>query len=55
MVSFLLGAVLGFAVGGFTPAVGRKIKSLFVKETTAAKTAVTTEATKIETDVKSKL
>jgi len=30
----------GFVAGAFTPAVGRKIKSYFTKETTLAKTAV---------------
>jgi len=30
----------GFVIGAFTPAVGAKIKSYFVKETTAAKSAV---------------
>ena len=30
-------AGLGWLVGCFTPAVGRKVKALFVKEATAAK------------------
>lgn len=28
-----VGLVLGFVAGAFTPAIGRKIKGLFVKET----------------------
>lgn len=41
-----------YIAGAFTPSVGRKIKSYFVKETTSAKTSVTTEVTKVETAVK---
>jgi hypothetical protein len=33
-------AGVGFIIGAFTPSVGRKIKALFVKESTAAKTVV---------------
>ena len=44
MVSLIVAGGVGFVVGAFTPAVGRKIKSFFVKETTAAKTAVTSAA-----------
>jgi hypothetical protein len=40
VLSQLPGAGVGFVVGAFTPAVGRKIKALFVKETSAAKAAV---------------
>jgi hypothetical protein len=34
----------GLVAGAFMPAVGRKIKSFFVKETTAAKSAVESAA-----------
>jgi hypothetical protein len=37
-------AGIGYVIGAFTPAVGRKIKSFFVKETTAAKSAVESSA-----------
>lgn len=49
------GAVAGFIIGAFTPALGRKIKALFVKESTAAAIAVETEAAKVEADVKAKV
>ena len=35
-----IGAGIGFVVGAFTPAIGRKIKGLFVKQTQAANKAV---------------
>jgi len=35
-----IGVVLGVVVGSFMPALGRKIKALFVKESTSVKTAV---------------
>ena len=37
MFDIILGAVGGWIVGCFTPAIGRKVKALFVKDTTAAK------------------
>lgn len=37
----ILFAAVGYVVGAFTPAVGRKIKSFFSKDATAAKTAAT--------------
>lgn len=37
----IVSAVIGYVAGAFTPSIGRKIKSLFVKESTAAKTAAT--------------
>lgn len=46
------GAALGFVVGAFTPAIGRKIKSFFVKETTAAKNKVVSIETKAVADIK---
>lgn len=51
MIGSLVAAGIGFVVGAFTPAVGRKIKSFFVKETTAAKTAATTAAVTAVTTV----
>jgi hypothetical protein len=44
MIHSILFAAAGFVAGAFTPSVGRKIKSFFVKETTAAKTAATSAA-----------
>lgn len=46
-MELIIVAAVGFVVGAFTPAVGRKIKALFVKETSAAKVAVTAEVKKI--------
>jgi hypothetical protein len=43
MIHTIVAAGLGFVVGAFTPAVGRKIKALFVKETTAVATTVKTD------------
>ena len=36
----LPGAIVGFAVAAFTPAIGRFLKKYFVKETTALKSDV---------------
>jgi hypothetical protein len=36
MITDIIFAGVGFIVGAFTPAVGRKIKALWVKDTTAA-------------------
>jgi hypothetical protein len=33
----IISAAIGFTAGAFIPSIGRKIKALFVKETTAAK------------------
>lgn len=41
MFNFLLYAGIGFVVGAFTPAVGRAIKSWFVKESSVVKADVT--------------
>jgi hypothetical protein len=43
MFHYLIGAGVGFVVGAFTPGVLRKIKSLFVSETTKVKADVKTE------------
>lgn len=40
MITAVIAGVGGLVVGAFMPAVGREIKSWFVKETTAAKTVV---------------
>ena len=40
MLSYLIGGAVGFVVAAFAPAVGREIKSWFVKESTAAVAAV---------------
>jgi hypothetical protein len=40
MIHSLVCVAVGFLVGCFTPAIGRKVKALFVKETQAAETAV---------------
>jgi Flp pilus assembly pilin Flp len=37
----LIAAAVAYVVGAFTPSIGRKIKSWFSKETTAAITTVT--------------
>ena len=37
IIAQLPAAGVGFVVGAFTPAVGRKIKAFFVKETTVLK------------------
>ena len=38
----IVSAVIGYLAGAFTQSIGRKLKALFVKESTAAKTAATT-------------
>ena len=55
MIHDILFAGIGYITGAFTPSVLRKIKALFVKETTAAKVAVTTAVTTAETAVAKKL
>jgi hypothetical protein len=51
IVDFSLGGGVGFVVGAFTPAVGRKIKALFVKDSkaviAAAPVAVVTTVKKL--------
>jgi hypothetical protein len=46
MIKDILFAGIGFVAGSFCPSLLRKIKSLLVKEATAAKTAVTAEVAK---------
>lgn len=48
LIGQIPGMGIGFVVGAFTPAIGRKIKSLFVKEGAVVKTAVTNEAQNLE-------
>jgi hypothetical protein len=40
MFSVILAAAVGYVAGAFTPAVGRKIKALFVKEGAVVKAKV---------------
>jgi hypothetical protein len=51
VVEQLPGAAVGFVVGAFTPAIGRKIKSFLTKEATAVKA----EVEKLAADVKKKV
>lgn len=55
IVTSIIYAGAGFVAGAFCPSILRKIKSYFVKETTAVKADVKTEAAKVEADVKKKL
>ena len=43
----LIYAGIGYIAGAFTPAVGREIKSWFVKEADATKKAASTEVKKL--------
>ena len=47
VVSQLPGAAVGFVVAAFTPAIGRFLKKLFVKESTALKASANAEEQKI--------
>ena len=40
LLDFAIGGGVGFVVGAFTPAVGRKIKALFVKDSKVVIAAV---------------
>jgi hypothetical protein len=51
IITNLVAAGIGFVVGAFMPAVGREIKSWFVKETKTALPTVTAVETAIKTDV----
>lgn len=48
VVKEIPGAAVGFVVGAFCPAVLRKVKAFFVKETTALKSDIKADATKVE-------
>lgn len=51
----LIGAGIGFVVGAFTPAVGRKIKSFFVTETNAVRSAAQKDVTSISSKINKSL
>ena len=40
MISLSIAAAVGYIAGAFTPAIGRKIKALFVKEAAVVKADV---------------
>jgi hypothetical protein len=44
-----------YIAGAFTPAIGRKIKALFVKEANVVKSDVKAGVTKVEADIKAKV
>ena len=48
----MIGSGLGLVVGAFTPAIGRKIKALWVKETQVAKKDLVSVTTGVNTAVK---
>lgn len=54
-LSVVEGAVVGYVVGAFTPAVGRKIKALFVKESNTVKADVKAGESTVAADVIKKL
>jgi hypothetical protein len=49
MFSVIVAAAIGFVVGAFTPAVGRRIKALFVKESKVVVSDTKAEAEKVVT------
>lgn len=51
----LPGAAVGFVIGAFTPAIGRKIKAYFIKEASAVKASVASGVGKVAADVAKKL
>lgn len=51
VVSVAVGAGAGFVGGAFTPAIGRKIKALFVKDSNALKVEVAKLQGKLEVAV----
>lgn len=54
-IDTLVGAVVGFVAGAFTPGVLRKIKASTSKEATAVKTSVETKAATAVADIAKKL
>jgi len=48
MISAIAVGAIAYIAGAFTPAVGRKIKALFVKETGVAKSDAKSEVTAVE-------
>jgi len=55
MVSAIVVGAIAYVAGAFTPAVGRKIKALFVKEGNTAKAYAEKEVKAGVADVKAKL
>jgi hypothetical protein len=53
LVSGAIGACVGGIAIGFSPAIGRKIKSLFVKKTQAAEASVKSEVSSVASSVSS--
>ncbi len=47
MIHEIVAAGIGFVAGAFTPAIGRKIKSWFVKEATAVEADVKADVKKV--------
>lgn len=54
-MELLLVGAAAYVAGAFTPAVGRKIKAFFVKETQAVQPKVLAEVKAVETAVENKL
>jgi hypothetical protein len=52
-IHIIAGAGLGFLAGAFAPSLGRKIKSLWVKETQEVKKAIYSDYDKASNAVKS--
>lgn len=46
-MSMAVGGGAGFVVGAFTPAIGRKIKALFVKDATSLKAEIASAQVKL--------
>jgi hypothetical protein len=55
MVSQIAVAAVAYVAGAFTPSIGRKIKSLFVKDSKIVVADFKADASKAEADVKAKL
>ena len=47
MVELIVGGVVAYVAGAFTPSIGRKIKALFVKEAPIVEAAVVADLNKI--------
>lgn len=48
----LLGVALGVVAGAFLPTIGRKLKAMWVKETSAGKKAVLADVAMLEAEAK---
>ncbi len=55
MLELVIVAALAYTAGAFTPAVGRKIKAYFVKESAVVKTELGAELNKAEAAVAKKV